>query len=75
MRKKDEQITNVRRVTDRVIEGEMITEFEIEIIDWEEHLQEHRERIETETENILNQIENREIKEKSCNYTKNARDS
>ena len=42
MRVEPIELNNLRRIPDRVVEGETITEFEIETIDWEKHLEEHR---------------------------------
>ena len=42
---KEEKITNLRRIPDKVIEGTTITDFEIEVINWEAHIEEHRKRI------------------------------
>ena len=45
-----ERITNTRRIEDRTFTGEVLEEdeFEIETIDWDKFLQEHRERLEKE---------------------------
>ena len=60
-----ETLTNIVTLEDRVIEGESISEFEIVNINWEEHLENHRIRIETEAKEREKQIEKKEKKEKS----------
>ena len=60
-----EKITNLRTVENAVIEGSAITDFEIEIVDWEKVLQEHQERVEKETKERQERIKKKEIKEKS----------
>ena len=54
---RDELITNLRRIPDKITEGTIITDFEIEIIHWEAHLEEHRNRIEKETEERIEKIQ------------------
>ena len=63
-----ERISNLRTIENRVIEGEQISEFEIEIVDkvdWENRLKEHKERLEKETREREEQIKRSKIKEKS----------
>ena len=43
-----EKLINLRTI-EKIVEGETITEFEIEIVDWDKKLLEHRIRLETET--------------------------
>ena len=58
-------LTNIRRIEDRVIEGETITEFEIEEVDWEMRLQEHRDRLEKERLERKQRFEKQEMKIRS----------
>ena len=60
-----EKITNIRTIENAVVQGQTISDFEIEIVDWEKVLQEHQERIEKETRERQDQIRRKEIKEKS----------
>ena len=60
-----ETITNIRRIPDRVIEGETLHNVTMETIDWDAHIREHRERIERETDERMKRLEKQAIKEKS----------
>ena len=60
-----EKITNLRTVENAVVEGLTITDFEIEVVDWEKVLQEHQERVEKETKERQEKIGKKEIKEKT----------
>ena len=62
---KVEHLTNIRRIEDKVVEGEEITEFEVEIVDWDKVLKDHKERLENETKEREERLEKKEIKEKS----------
>merc|ERR1712208_111553 len=42
------RLENLRRIEDRVNEGEKITDFEIQIVDWDKVIKEHKERLELE---------------------------
>ena len=65
MDRNEEVLTNVRRIPDKVMEGAAITEFEIEIPDWDKRIEEYRKRIETEARERIEKINKKEIKEKS----------
>ena len=58
-------LTNNRRIEDKVIEGETITDFVIEEIDWDKHLKEHRERLELEASQREKRLEKKSMKQKS----------
>ena len=60
-----EVLTNLRRIPDKVIEGTTITDFEIEITDWEKRLEDHKNRIEMETKERIEKLERKTVKEKS----------
>ena len=59
-----ERLTNLRTI-EKVIEGETITDFEVEIVDWDKRLLEHRTRLETETREREQRLEKQKIKIKS----------
>ena len=61
----EEVLTNLRRIPDKIIEGTAITEFEIEITDWEKRIEEHKKRIEMEANERIEKIEKKTVKEKS----------
>ena len=58
-------MTNIRQIENVVVEGETITDFELEEIDWEKHIADHKTRLEREIQERLERIEKKEIKEKS----------
>ena len=65
--KTGEKLTNIIRIENKVIEGETLLEdeFEIEVIDWDKFLIEHKERLENETLKRESQIERAKEKEKT----------
>ena len=72
-RTKPELLTNIRRIENRVMEGETITNFEIIDRDWDQHLKEHKERLEAEITLRENKIKKSEIKEKSWQLYKESK--
>ena len=46
-RRKVEHLTNIRRIEDKIVEEEEITEFEVEKVDWDKVLKDHKERLST----------------------------
>ena len=61
-----EIITNVKRIDDKIYEGETIVDFEIEEKrDWDKVVKEHTERLEKEAKEREEKIKHNEIKEKS----------
>lgn len=60
-----EHLTNIVTLENKVIEGETISNFEVENIDWEEHLENHRKKLETEAREKQEQLRKKEIKEQS----------
>ena len=64
-RRLEEKLTNIKQIENAVFEGETITDFELEEIDWEKHIAEHKSRLERETKERLERLEKKEIKEKS----------
>ena len=65
LRKDTERLTNIKRIEDKIIEGESITDFEIVTVDWEERLKEHRRILEEEAEKKINLLKKQEEKKKS----------
>ena len=53
--------------------GETITNFEIKDRDWDQHLKEHKERLEAEITLRENKIKKSEIKEKSWQLYKESK--
>ena len=62
---KTERLENLRRIPDKVYEGETIEDFEIHTTDWDKVLSEHKEKLERETEERTKQLEKQAAKEKS----------
>ena len=61
-----EKLTNVKRIEDKIFEGESIVEFEIEEKrDWDKILKDHIEELEKETKEREERIQSKEMKEKS----------
>ena len=60
-----ERLENIVRIEDKIIQGETITNFEIEIIDWDQRLKEHREHLEQEVAERTRRLKKQEEKEKS----------
>ena len=63
-----EILTNVRRVEDKVMEGETITDFEVIVRteeEWEIHIKEHQTRLEEELKEKERLLKKKDIKEKS----------
>ena len=58
-------LKNVRRIPDKIFQGEQITDFEIYNVDWEKVLTEHKERVEKETSERIRKLEKQEAKHKS----------
>jgi len=58
-------LKNVRRIPDKIIQGEQITDFEIYNVDWEKVLKEHKERVEKETYERISKLKKHEAKHKS----------
>ena len=58
------KLTNLRSI-EKIVEGETISEFEIEIVDWDQKLLEHRNRFESETRKKEKQLEKQKLKMKS----------
>ena len=44
----EERLTNCKRVEDKVLQGQVTTDFDLYNIDWEKVLRDHKERLETE---------------------------
>ena len=62
--KQTEKLTNIRRVENRPIVGETITEFDILVTDWDEVLEKHKERLEEETRSRKELLDRKSKKEK-----------
>jgi len=62
--KRTERLENLRRIEDRVNEGEKITDFEIQIVDWDKVIKEHKERLELEVITKKEKLEKKAKKEK-----------
>ena len=62
--RKTEHLENIRRIDDKIIEGETITEFDIITVDWDRVITEHKERLETEARERKEQLEKKSKKEK-----------
>ena len=61
--------TNIRRVEDKVWEGETLTDFDIIVTteeEWEVHLREHQTKLEEEMKEKERLSRKKEIKKKSC---------
>ena len=62
-------LTNIRRVEDKVWEGETLTDFDIIVTteeEWEVHLREHQTKLEEEMKEKERLSRKKEIKKKSC---------
>ena len=62
-----EKLENLVRIEDKVYEGETLEEgqFEIQTVDWDKVLKEHKERLEEERNKREAQLEKRAVKERS----------
>ena len=63
--KNEIHLTNLRRVEDRIFEGQAITDFEVHVTDWDKVLEEHKIRLETETAERTARLQKQEAKQKS----------
>ena len=60
----DITLTNIRRIENRVIEGEEISEFEVITTDWDRVIKEHEERLEQEVRERKERLDRKEDREK-----------
>ena len=72
----NERLENIRVIEDAVIEGETISmeNYEIEVIDWDKRLKEHKEELEREFLERENRLKRQEEKSKSWELYRTCRD-